>query len=126
MDFFLILPHYLVWHYGRAYYDIKSVWKNFLVFIYHFFSIPVLLRTFFSPWQRMHDGYTSQSPIYETFIFNTIMRVVGMVVRLFVILIGIACLIVFLTLGIIFFITWFLLPIIMFSMFSWGLKQLFI
>lgn len=126
MDFLLVLPYYLVWHYGRAYFDIKSLWKNFLIFVFHFFSIPVLLRTLFSPWQRMHDGYGPQNPIFETLIFNTIMRVVGAVIRLVFILIGSLCLLACFVIGFVFLILWFLFPFIMLSMFSWGIKQIFI
>lgn len=126
MNFFVVLPYYFVWHYGRAYFDIKNVWKNLLAFIYNFFSIPLLLRTLFSPWQRISDGYNLNTPLYETLIFNLLMRLIGAMVRLFVILIGLALLFLGVIFGIAFFFIWLCLPAILVVLFLWGLKEIII
>ncbi len=125
MNFFLVLPYYLAWHYGRAYYDIKNIWFNFLFFIYHFFSIPMLLRTLFSPFERINDDYSPKTSFFETFVFNTIMRFFGFVLRTFFIILGSACLLATLFLGVIFFVFWIFLPFFLFTTLIWGIKETF-
>jgi hypothetical protein len=124
MNFFLIVPYYVVWHYGHAYSDIKSVWTNFLVFIYNFFAIPVLISTLFSPWMRIHDLYGPRSSIFETFMFNSMMRVFGIFVRLIFIFLGTVSLLFVVLFGIAFYIVWLLLPFILFGFWLWGFKEL--
>ena len=125
MNFFLILPYYLLWHYSQAFLDLKNIWKNFLVFLYNFFSIPTLIFSLFSPWQRMQESYSKNDLSFEgTFgnmIVNTIMRLVGAIARLLFIVIGIVSIILCLVLGVVIFCAWILLPFIIFYSISQGL-----
>ncbi len=125
MSFFYILPYYFSWHYTTALVDLQRVWRNFLSFTYHFFSIPVLFRTLFAPWQRVQDGYGPGHKIMETFVFNTIMRGIGFVVRTCVIIFGHIMMAIVLFSGILFYVAWFLLPVILAVFFFWGLNMLF-
>jgi hypothetical protein len=85
MNLLVILPHYIVWHYGRALADMVIIWKNFLYFVYNFFSIKTLIMTMFSPWRRMGDEYREHGSLEDvmgTFVVNVVMRCLGAVIRL--------------------------------------------
>ena len=48
---------YIRWHYTRALAELFSNVKNFLYFLYNFFSIGTLTSTFFSPWLGLGEKY---------------------------------------------------------------------
>ncbi len=125
MSFFFILPNYLIWHYSYAFNDIANIWKNFVVFIYNVFSIPTLLFTLFSPWMKMNDGYNINQSLLNTFIFNSMMRLFGVFVRLIFIIIGLVTLALTLVLGVAFFILWAFLPFVLSGVLFWSIKNLF-
>lgn len=122
MNLLLVLPYYFVWHYGRAILDIKDNAKNFIVFVYNIFSIPTLVSTLFSPWMRINDGYKVSS-LLETFVFNSIMRLFGVFVRLTFILLGFISLIFTVLFSGLFFLVWFFLPALIVMVFVWSLNQ---
>lgn len=109
--FFLV--DYFVWYYSSALRDLAALWLNFMWFIVYFFSIPLLLRTLFSPWRRMTDTYRRGSieDLMSTFVMNVMTRVFGAMVRSVIILMGI----LFLLLGIVVFcigiVTWLMMPV---------------
>ena len=123
MSIFLVLPYYLVWHYGRAILDIKDNARNFIVFVYNIFSIPTLVSTLFSPWMRINDEYKVSS-LLETFIFNSMMRIFGVFVRIIFILLGIVSLVFTVLCSALFFLFWFFLPALIVMVFIWSLSQL--
>ena len=109
----LLIPEYFVWHYTTALRQFLNILTNFLWFTYNFFSIPLLAKTLFSPWHRIHENYKgglNASSFFETLTVNTIMRLVGLVVRLVVIAFGIVLCAVVLIIGIALFIAWLVLP----------------
>ena len=127
MNLILVLPNYLLWHYGRAFFDIKNIWKNFIVFLYNFFSIPTLILTLFSPWQRIQEGYSrsfSLEGTIGTMLVNIIMRLVGAFVRLLFIIIGIISIILCICLGFVIFCAWIFLPFILAYTISQGVVLL--
>ncbi len=124
MGFFLVIPYYILWHYGLALKDIKNIWFSFIAFIYKFFSIPILLSTLFSPWERIQDS--QNSPFFESFIFNSLMRAVGVVVRSFFILIGLFFIVSIFILGLIFYVIWFFLPFMILNIAIWGISEFFV
>lgn len=81
---------YLAWHYSSAFREIVALWLNFAWFVTHFFSMPVHVRTLFAPWKRMNGAYERKGLEYlaETFVFNTISRVLGACVRLVLLVAG--------------------------------------
>ena len=114
MHVFFALPYYLAWHYGIAYFDMKNIWKNFIVFIYDFFSLKTLLFSLFSPWHRMSEGYSKGfEGLMGTFIVNTLMRFVGAFVRLFFIISGLLAIFIIILVGIVTFILWTVLPFLL-------------
>jgi hypothetical protein len=108
------LVDYIVWHYGRSIQDFLTVWSNYVWFLYNFFSIPLLLKTLFSPWRRMNEqskvGFNMEA-FFEKVMANFIVRIIGFGLRVFVIVSG--CIAIFLTFigGFAFFIIWVTLPL---------------
>jgi hypothetical protein len=79
-----------LWYYTGAFRDILGVWLNFMWFIYHFFSMPLLVRTLFSPWRRMTDSYRKGSieEMLQSVVMNVMSRVFGAIVRLSLLICG--------------------------------------
>jgi len=124
----LILPHYISWHYARGLRDIVRHIKDFLWFFWNLFSIGELLKTFFAPFQRL--GQTAPTrfdpqKMLEAFATTLVMRLLGMAMRTFFILLGLFALAALLAGGIFFLVVWLLLPFIIVGMFVTGLMALF-
>ncbi len=107
---------YLEWHYSRAFADIWNTCTNYIWFIYNFFSISLLFRTFFTPWHKMDVQYgkgLDMENFFGPFIVNTLMRLVGMVLRAVIIIIGFVCVLVTFLLGVLCLVIWPFLPFIL-------------
>ena len=127
MSFFLILPHYIIWHYSQGLIDLKNIWRNFIVFFYEFFSIPTLILTLFSPWRRIQDTHAhdfSFDGIAGAIVVNTLMRIVGAVVRLVFIVLGIICVICTAVSGLAVLLVWITMPFVLIYTITTGLSLL--
>ena len=123
-----IFPYYLGWHYGRGTAETFVVFKNFLLFVPKFFSIGILLKTLFSPFQRLKENYSgglNPGKFMEVITINILMRIVGFVVRSIVILFGVVAFVLTLVLLIFLFIIWILLPFLIAFAFVSSLISLF-
>jgi hypothetical protein len=89
-----LIPHYLLWHYTSGIGDYLGVARRLLAAIAKIFSLKLMLRTFFDPFERLGEHYHrgGVSAFFETFVVNMIMRIVGIIVRSCVIVIGVLCL----------------------------------
>ncbi len=117
--------YYIKWHYSQAILDIVGIIKNFLWFFYDFFSISLLLKTFFKPFRRLGEDYNKGldlQAIAESFIINTLMRFVGMLLRTLLIIMGVICIIFTLLFGLFFIISWLLAPLLVLFLILFGLK----
>ena len=115
MSYTLIFFEYLSWHYGGGTKEFLKAWFNIHWFWYHFFSIPVLINTFFKPYHRMNEGYSrgfDPQKFFETLIVNTILRIVGIMIRIVFISVGLLAQIATLIGGISLFIIYIASPII--------------
>jgi len=113
MNFLSIIPYYLSWHYSQGILGYFNLWKNFLWFLWNFFSIKILLRTFFQPFKRLKEKYHGGLDVenfLSTLIITTIMRLVGMVLRAVIIVIGIVVVVIFIVGGLLGFLAWLVLP----------------
>jgi hypothetical protein len=123
-----LIPHYIVWHFTKAFADAFGVWKNFLWFVWRFFSISKLSKTLFSPWERMNEEYGKDFSLENTlgvFVVNTVMRLFGAVLRIFVITFGLFVWLVVFFAGLVFFVAWLFLPLIIIVLFVFGIANLF-
>jgi hypothetical protein len=128
MLFISILHHYILWHYTRAFPEIWHVWKNLFWFNINFFSLPQLLRSYFSPWKRMTEdrGQTFNFEDLAGFvIINLISRIIGMILRTIIITAGVIVLLL-LTLGIVLtYVFWLLAPLLIVACMYYGLVLIF-
>ena len=123
----ILLAEYLIWHYGKALKELAELEKNFLWFFYYQFSIPLLLKTLFTPFFRIQEEYHGfgLENLFSTLVANTVARVVGLILRLIVLTVGLAVESIMLILAIPIFIIWALLPAVIFSLVVAGLGLVF-
>jgi hypothetical protein len=129
MGIVIILTNYLLWHYSKAIVSLFGLYRNFVLFIYHLFSLPILFRTWISPWRRLNEGYPKSlvdfSAILETLLINTLMRLVGFVMRTIVIFCGLFLIAVLSILFPVFLIIWIMMPFLVVFLFLLGVGLLF-
>ena len=129
MKFFALLGRYLAWHYTTGLLDCLRLSANFLWFVYHFFSVPVLARTLFFPWRRLGEAYRGgfdPERLLETFIVNLFMRICGFVVRVIFLIVATVMLIMVFGLGLFMTFIFFLAPLIIIGSFALGFYLLFL
>lgn len=86
-----------------------------------------MFATLFSPWERIQDESAKGADLGEiagNFIFNGIMRGVGVFMRLSVIIAGLAFLAAVILAGVLFILVWILWPFIVFAFFIFGIREL--
>jgi hypothetical protein len=130
MRFLVISLHYFGWHYGRAILEFSNIYKNILVFLFNFFSIPILVQSYFAPWRRMGEEYKKNivddfEAVASVFVINLIMRLVGIFMRTLIIVFGSVFIFVVALLFPIFLIFWLLLPLILVVLVMLGIGLLF-
>ncbi len=118
---------YVLWHYGRAYINGATVWANLMWFVMHFFSVPLILRTLFSPWKRMREEYTHGG--FEDFmgmiVVNIMTRIIGFFVRIVILIVGMVSFIATFAGFILWSVVWTLLPIFIIGTISGGILLIF-
>ncbi len=128
MSFFFILSEYIVWHYSRAILDLVKIYGNLLWFIFNFFSIPLLFKTWFAPWRRLNENYPSFFDGWEffsTLIINILMRLVGFFVRTVLLIIGLGVYLFLIVSFPVVMALWLLWPVVIIGILFWGLSYIF-
>jgi hypothetical protein len=128
MKIILIILGFLKWHYGRAVRSLIAIWGIFLSFVANYFSIELLFTNFFDPWKRMTDAYPKKIDLKEffyAFITNIIVRILGILMRTFLITIGITAYTITILLFPLALICWLLLPFIVLSILMIGVFLIF-
>ena len=123
-----IVVQYLTWHFFDVPKEILNAWKNFLLFNFNYFSVVLLLKTFFSHWRRYSWSYGRGFNIrryIEVFLSNLLSRILGAIVRSFLIAFGLATESFILVLGVIVFLGWLILPALLIFGFAFGVKVIF-
>lgn len=124
MKFITTSLGYLKWHYGRALATTFLFWRNILVFLFNFFSIKNLIGNFFTPWKRLADNYPKSFDLkiyFFTFLVNSIMRIVGVILRSIIIAIGLLVCAIYIALLPLSLLIWLALPIIIIYLIISGL-----
>ncbi|MEX0672511.1 MAG: hypothetical protein WDZ82_02880 [Candidatus Paceibacterota bacterium] len=107
------LVDYALWHYTRAISDGVRILRNFVWFCFHFFSLALLARTLFAPFEKLGERYPrgfDVPQILSAFVVNILMRIVGALSRLIIISVGLLCMAGVVLFGVIGFIVWIIFP----------------
>ncbi len=127
MNVLLLIPYYFRWHYGRAFRDLHRNLIALTAFVFSWFSIVSLLKTFFTPWRRLGDEYHKgfhPEEFFSAMLVNTILRLLGMSIRLVVITLGLLAVIGTAFLGIIIFVSWIFFPVLITFFIAIAIKNL--
>ena len=103
----VVLWDSLRWVYARGIVEYLRAWGNLHWFLYHFFSVPVLLQSFFAPFHRLREKKLRGFDLEDwasVIAVNTLMRFVGMIVRGVFLALAVASQLALLVLGAVFFI----------------------
>jgi len=123
-----ILIQYLSWHFFDVPKDILRGWKNFLKFGLNYFSISLLFKTLFSHWRKYRWFYPKGFDIgkyIEVFFSNLISRILGAILRIFLIITGVLAEIFIIFAGIVIFLGWLILPALLIAGLIFGIKTIF-
>ena len=107
---------WIFWYFFEMPKEILRGWRNFLLFSLNYFSIPLLLKTLFSPWKRYYwvRGRGFNIGEYLNVLSSNLMsRFSGALIRLILIIIGLIFEILIVIIGVIVFLGWLLLPILL-------------
>lgn len=121
---------YIRWHFGMGLQEIYEFWKNLSWFGYHFFSISLLCHTLFRPLYRIHESTPPGAGLnlelfFENITINLMARMIGFLLRAFLIICGLCYQIIILILGALCFLLWLFLPILPFILILQALRLIF-
>lgn len=123
-----ILLQYLAWHFLDTPKGIFRAWQNCLRFNLNHWSVPLLVRTWVSPWRRYHASYGKGfgfGRYFEVFTFNMTSRFLGAIMRTVLITFGFLMEIFVFAAGAIVLLIWLALPPLLIFGFIYGCKILF-
>lgn len=118
---------YLIWHYFDVPREILGVWRNFLKFNLNYFSIPLLAKTLFAHWRRYRWSYGRGFDIGRyiiVFFSNLISRIMGAIMRIFLIIVGVFFEVLIFFIGLLIFLGWLFLPAVLILGLIFGFKLL--
>lgn len=118
----MLLMEFFSWWYTSGWIQFSKSAKNRVIEIWNLFSIPILLRTMFSPWKRIqtNPGKSLQSHM-QALLDNIISRLVGFSIRILTILAGLICIVLVLVLSAVSVVLWPLVPVLAPVLIVWGL-----
>ncbi len=123
-----IISAFLQWQFFDVPKSILKAWRNFLRFNLNYFSVPTLLKTLFSHWRRYSYSYGKRfdpGRYFEALTFNMMSRVIGAILRTFFIIIGLLIEVFLFFAGLILFLGWIILPLLLIIFFIYGFRILF-
>ncbi|MDP2909648.1 MAG: hypothetical protein Q8N69_01075 [bacterium] len=125
---FSIWSDFIVWYYFKMTVSIAAGWRNCFLFALDYFSLPTLLRTYFSHWHKYQSSYGRVFEIWkniETLVFNLMSRIIGAIIRTFLILAGIVLGVFVFIAGLALILFWIILPVLIIAGFLFGLWLIF-
>lgn len=105
---------FLIWHYQKGLRAVLQIGYNFLVFIFHFFSTDVHLRTLFHPWKRLYReketaGF-NPGEIFERVSFNLVSIWIGFTARVLLIFLSLLAALIWVKVWVALFAIWLFFP----------------
>ncbi|MDP3661659.1 MAG: hypothetical protein Q8R17_02320 [bacterium] len=122
MNLLTFLPQYVLWHYSTALVDLARAVSNFFWFLWNFFSIELLARSFFVPWKRLGEA---QGSLVGRAIVGIAMRGIGVVARLALFAVALFAFIAAFFAALTAFFLWFTLPFVIVFLIVIGVRSLF-
>lgn len=122
-----IFFQYIEWQFIDSSRGILRAWRNCLKFNLNYWSVVLLLKTFFSHWRRYEYSYGKGfdfKKYFEVFTFNMISRVLGAIMRSFLIVFGLLTEIFIILAGLSVFLFWIFLPFLIILSLWAGIKVL--
>lgn len=110
-----IIISWLAWHFYEVPKFLFVAWNNYLSFGLYYFSIPLLMATFISPWRKYRWYYPKNinpGEYLAVFISNMFSRLMGMLSRTVLIVVGVIFEIGIIIAGCLVILIWFLLPLL--------------
>ena len=127
MFFTNLIKDYFIWHYTTAIKELFHIWKNFLWFTLHLFSISQLIKTWASPWKRIKEERTRAWNLEDfvgSLFISLLSRIIGLFIRTVFIVVGLLFLLITFVFGIALLISWFVLPVLPISLIALGVAIL--
>jgi len=104
---------FFVWWYTTGWLETLQRIGGHIEAVWRMFSVPILLRTLFAPWRRIvTTPGKGMDQLFRSMLDNTISRLVGFVVRLFVLLAAIVLTCGMAIFGLVVTVLWPLLPLL--------------
>lgn len=94
-------------------------------FEWHFFSVGILLKTFFDPWKRLGEEKGEKFKLeqwLQATVINTMMRLIGVSLRLVILIFALFGFVVTTLVVALFVVAWCLLPFIIIALFVRGIQ----
>ena len=103
----------LSWWYGRGWLDQVLFFREKMAKTLDYFSIDLLLKTLFAPYRQIGAGRVQGSlgVKWRAFVDRLISRLIGSIVRMILVLIGVAWLIIQAIVGTLLVVLWALVPL---------------
>jgi hypothetical protein len=119
---FSLVPEYFYWHYRYGSKDVRVFFGNIIWFLWNFFSVGLLLRTLFVPWQRLdeHGQKGNIQSYFEAFVITTMMRFVGAFIRIIFIILGLIVVAIVSVIAFFASILWLIIPVLPLALFVLG------
>ena len=107
---------------------IIDAWRDVFKFYFNYFSIPLLVKTFFSPWRNYLWSYGKGFDLgryIEVLFSNLTSRIIGAILRSGLIILGLAVEFFVVLVGIIILLAWLFFPWFLISLLIFGISILF-
>ena len=120
---------FLRWYFLEVPPKIKKIWGNYLWFFSRYFMIPDLAQEFLAPWKGMTFAREKRGfdlgDIFSVWLGNIFSSMIGAIIRSVFLVAGIIAEIIVFCFGIIVYIAWPILFLIIPAAFIWGFWLLF-
>lgn len=106
---------WLSWQFYQMPRFLFKVWNNYFIFVTNFFSLSLLLKTFFAPWRKYRWSYPKGLDVgafFSTLISNIFSRFLGALMRVVLIITGIFFQVFIAIFGAVAILLWYAVPFI--------------